>query len=101
MTSGEDVSYECGYHNQEEEDNSNVSCFFVEVGAVVETSADVKVDADKEEGCAVGVHVSNKSAVVYVSTDVGHGREGGCGVRCVVYCKEKSCNNLGDEAKSK
>lgn len=46
----------------------------------------MKVDADKEEGCAVSVHVSDKPSVVYVSANMGNGGEGCGDVRGVVYC---------------
>lgn len=46
----------------------------------------MEVDADKEEGCAVGVHVSDKSSVVYVSANVGNGGKGCCDIRGVVHC---------------
>lgn len=33
----------------------------------------MKVDADEEEGGSVGVDVSDESAEIYVSADMGHG----------------------------
>jgi len=36
----------------------------------------VEVETDEEEGCSVGVQISEQSAVVYVSADVGNGGEG-------------------------
>lgn len=43
------------------------------------------IDANKEEGSPVGMYISNKSSVVYVSADVGDGGESYGDVRCVVY----------------
>lgn len=54
----------------------------------------MKVNADEEKGCAVGVKVSDESAVVYVSADVGDGGEGCGNVGGVMHGEEKACNNL-------
>ena len=40
----------------------------------------MQVDTDEEEGCAVGVHVSDESAVIYVPADVCDRCESGCDV---------------------
>lgn len=48
----------------------------------------MEINTDKEEGCAIGVHVSDQSSVVYISADVGDGREGRSNVRGVVYSKK-------------
>lgn len=52
-----------GHHSQEKEDNSDISGFFVKIGAVVEASPDVKVDTDEEKRSAVGVHVSDEPPI--------------------------------------
>lgn len=57
----------------------------MEVGAVVQASADVKINTNEEKGCAVSVHVSNESAVVNITADVGNGGEGGGDIGGVVY----------------
>ena len=59
MSSGKDVAYEGGHYYEKEKDDSDISCFFVQVRAVVQASSNVEVDADEEERCAVGVHVSD------------------------------------------
>lgn len=33
----------------------------------------MKVDADEEEGCAVGMYITDESAIVYIPADVGDG----------------------------
>lgn len=71
MSSGEDVSYECSHYREEEKDHSDISCFLVQVGAVVQASSDVEVDADEKERGAISVHVSDEPAVINVSTNVG------------------------------
>ena len=71
LTSGENVTYKGGYYCEEKENYSDISGLFIQVRAVVKASSDVEVDADKEEGCSVGVYVANYSAVVYIPTDVG------------------------------
>jgi len=76
----EDVAYEGGYYNQQEEHYTNISGLFVKVRPVVKSSGNVYVDADEEEGCSVGVHVSDQSAVVDVSADVGHRGKGSSNV---------------------
>ena len=73
MSSGEDIANKGSYHYQEEKYNPNVSCLFVQIGAIVKASSDVEVKADKEERGTVGVEVSNESAVIDVSADVGDG----------------------------
>lgn len=85
MSSGKDVAHEGCYYGQEEEDHPNVSCFFVQVGAVVQASSDVKIDANEEERCTVGMYVPDKSAVVDVSANVGDGGEGCCDIGSVMY----------------
>ena len=35
LSSGQNVAYERGHHYEKEEDDPNVSCLFIEVGAVV------------------------------------------------------------------
>lgn len=73
MSSGEDIANEGCYYGEEKKDNSDVSSFFIYIGAIVEASADVKIDADEEKRCAVGMEVADYSAVVDVSADVGDG----------------------------
>jgi len=73
LSSREDVAYESSYHCKKQENNTDVSSFFIEVRAIIKASSDMQVDANKEERCAVGVYVSDKSAVVYVPADVGNG----------------------------
>lgn len=72
MSSGKDIAYESSYYYQEKEDYPDGSCFFLEVGAVVEATADVHVDADEEEGCTISMNVTNKSSVVYISANVSN-----------------------------
>lgn len=76
MSSGEDVSYEGCYYYKEKEDNADISCFFIEVGAVIQASADVKINANEKEGGTVCVEVSDKSSEVNISADVGYGGKG-------------------------
>lgn len=45
----------------------------------------MEVNTNEEKGCAIGVYVSNESAIVYVSTDVGDGGEGCGDVGGIVY----------------
>lgn len=45
----------------------------------------MKVNANEKERGAVGVHIPDKSAVVYVPADVCYGCKGGCDVGGVVY----------------
>lgn len=45
----------------------------------------MEIDANKEERCAVGMYISDESAVVYVSTNVGDGGEGCGDVGGIVY----------------
>jgi len=59
LSSREDVANKGGHHYKQEENNAYVSCLFVEVGAVIKSSSDMHIDADEEEGCAVGVHISD------------------------------------------
>ena len=72
MASRKDIAYESSYHYKEEKDYPNVSCFFMEVRAVVKSSSNVKINADKKEGCTISMYVSDKSSIVYISTDMGN-----------------------------
>lgn len=56
----------------------------------------MQIDADEEEGGAVGVKVPDESTVVDVSANVADRREGCCDVRGVVYSEEKSCKDLNN-----
>lgn len=70
MASGEDVPYESGYYYKEQEDDSNISSFFIEVGAVVKAPSDVHIDANEKERGTVGVEVTDKSSVVDISANM-------------------------------
>lgn len=59
LSSRQDVAHERSHHYQEEKDYPDISCLFVQVGAVVQASSDVKVNTDKEERGAIGVHVTD------------------------------------------
>ena len=76
LSSWENIAYEGCCYYKEEKYNADISCFFVEVGAVVESSPDVKINTNKEERGPVGMEVADKSSVIYVPTDVCDGREG-------------------------
>lgn len=54
----------------------------------------MEVEADKKERGTVGMKVSDESSVVYVAADVCNGRKSYGDVRCVVYSKEESCEDL-------
>ena len=56
----------------------------------------MEVNTNEEEGCTVGMEVSNKSSEVDISTDMGDRSEGGLNVRGIVYCEEESRKDLGD-----
>lgn len=73
LSSRKDVSDEGSYYYKEQEDYAYVPGLFKYVGPVIETSADVEVNADKEEGGSVGVHVSDESAKIYISADMSYG----------------------------
>lgn len=45
----------------------------------------MKINTNEEKGCAVGVHISDESAVVNITADVSNGRKGGGDVGGVVY----------------
>lgn len=45
----------------------------MEVGAVIQASSDVEVNADEKEGGSICVEVTDKSAVVNVAADMGYG----------------------------
>ena len=47
----------------------------VQEGPMIDASSDVYVEADKEEGGAVGVYRPQKSPVVDISTNVCYPRE--------------------------
>ena len=51
----------------------------------------MEINADKEEGCSIGMYVADESAVVYVPADVCYGCECGCNVRGVMHSQEKAC----------
>ena len=55
----------------------------------------MEVKANKEERGAVGMEVSDESSVVDITADMCNRREGYGDVRCIVYSKEESCENLG------
>jgi len=57
LSSGEYVTNKCGYHYKKKEHDADVSCFFVEVGAVIEPTSDMYINTDEEERCAVGVYI--------------------------------------------
>lgn len=57
LSSGQDVAHKGGYYYEKEEDNTYVSCFLIQVGAVVQASSNVEVNADEEERRAVSVYV--------------------------------------------
>jgi len=76
LSSWEDVTYESSYHYKEKEDDPDISCFFVKIGAVIQASADVEVDTDEKEGCTVCMEISDESPEVNISTDVGYGGKG-------------------------
>jgi len=59
LSSRKDITNKGGYYYKQEEDNTYVSCFFVEVGTVVKPPSDVHIDADEEERCAVGMYISD------------------------------------------
>lgn len=46
----------------------------------------MEVDANEKEGSSICVKVTDKSAVVNVSTDVSNGGEGCGDIRGVVHC---------------
>lgn len=52
------------------------------------------IDADEEKGSAVCVKVTNKSTVIYISANMGYGRESSGNVGCIMYREEKSCEDL-------
>lgn len=45
----------------------------------------MEIDTNEEKGCAVSVHVSDESAIIDVTTDVGNGGKGSGDIRGVVY----------------
>jgi len=48
----------------------------------------MKVNTDEKERCSVSVHISNESAIIYVTANVSNRGEGRIDVRGVVYCEE-------------
>lgn len=46
----------------------------------------MEINTDEKEGCAVGMYITDKSAVVYIPANVGYRGKGGCDVRGVMYC---------------
>lgn len=52
------------------------------------------INTDEEKGGAIGMKVSDESAVVDVSTNVADRREGSCDVRGIMYSEKKSCKDL-------
>lgn len=72
MASGKNISNEGSHYRQEEEYNADISGFLVDKGAIVKASSDMGVQANEKERCAISVHVTNESAVIYVSADVGN-----------------------------
>jgi len=57
LASGQDVTNKGSHYYKEEEDDTDVSCLFVEVGAVIKSSSDVHINTDEEERRAVSVYV--------------------------------------------
>lgn len=45
----------------------------------------MEINTNEEERCAVGMYVSNESAVVYISTNMSNGGEGCGDVGSIVY----------------
>lgn len=45
----------------------------------------MRVNTDEEKGCAVGMYITDKSAVVDISADVGNGGEGSGDIGSVMY----------------
>lgn len=45
----------------------------------------MEVNTNEEKRCAVSVHISDESAVVDITADVGNGGKGGGDVRGIVY----------------
>ena len=60
----------------------------------------MSIQADEKERCAVGVHVSNESAIVYIPADVSNRHKGYRDVRGVVYGQEEAGENLGYQAEA-
>ena len=54
----------------------------------------MKVETNEEEGCAVGVHISEESPVVYVSADVCDRGKGSVDASGVVYSEEEASCDL-------
>lgn len=46
------------------------------------------------------MHVSNKSAEVHISTDVGHGGKSCCDIGGVVHCEKEARNDLSNKAEA-
>jgi hypothetical protein len=55
------------------------------VGGIINTSADMEVYGEEKKGGAVCMKGSKKSAVIYVSCDMGNGGEGKVCVGDIVY----------------
>jgi len=58
------------------------------VGSVIKAPSDVKINAYKEEGGTVCMHVSDYPSVIYITTDVGYGGEGCGNISGVMYSKK-------------
>lgn len=48
----------------------------------------MEVNTNKKERCSVGVKVSDEPSVIYISADVGYGREGCGDIGSVVHSEE-------------
>lgn len=45
----------------------------------------MEINTNEEKGCAVSVHISDESAVINITTDVGNGGKGGGDIGGIVY----------------
>jgi hypothetical protein len=59
LSSREYIADEGSHYYKKEKHNAYVSCFFVEVRAIVKASSDVYINTDEEERCSISVHVSD------------------------------------------